>query len=115
VRGETRIVGSTAGAVGAALTATVASLCCVGPVVVSLVGVSGAVLAAGLKPYRPYLMVGSLVLLGVSFWLAYRPGGASSRPGAACPVQSGRTTRLMLWIAAGAWVLALIVPSLVRS
>ncbi len=112
---DTRIVGSTAGVIGAALTATVGSLCCVGPAVVSIVGVSGAVLAAGLKPYRPYLMVGSLVLLGLSFWSAYRPAAPSLSGGAACPARSGRTTRLVLWIAAGAWALALIVPSLVGS
>lgn len=111
---DNRIVGSTVGAIGAVLTATVASLCCVGPVVVSIVGVSGALLAAGLKPYRPYLMLGSLALLGLSFWLVYGPA-ARSLSGAACPTRSGRTTRVVLWIAAGAWALALMVPSLVAS
>jgi mercuric ion transport protein len=111
---DNRIVGSTVGATGAALTATVASLCCVGPVVVSIVGVSGALLAAGLKPYRPYLMLGSLVLLALSFWLVYGPA-ARSVSGAACPARSGRTIRVVLWIAAGAWALALMLPTFVAS
>jgi len=109
-----RVAGTAVGAVGAALTATVASLCCVGPILVSVLGVSGTVLAARVGPYRPYLMAASLLLLGVSFWLAY--GSPSLSPsGAACPTRSGRATRLLLWIAAAAWILALLVPSIVGA
>jgi hypothetical protein len=40
------VVGTSLAGVGAAATATAASLCCIGPAVVSLVGVGGAVAAA---------------------------------------------------------------------
>jgi mercuric ion transport protein len=110
----TRVAGTAVGAVGAALTAALASLCCVGPIVVSVVGVSGAVLAARLGPYRPYLMAASLLLLGASFWPAYA-SPTFSPSGAACPTRSGRATRLVLWIAAAAWIVALLLPSVVGA
>ncbi len=110
----TRVAGTAVGAVGAALTATIASLCCVGPIVVSVLGVSGAVLAARVGPYRPHLMAASLLLLGASFWLA-DGSPALSPSGAACPTRSGRATRLVLWIAAFAWIVALLVPFVVGT
>jgi hypothetical protein len=57
---------ATAGA-GSALAAVLASSCCVGPViapfVVAVLGASGAAWAAGLKPYSPYILAGSLAFL----------------------------------------------------
>jgi hypothetical protein len=44
-------IGTNLAGIGAALTAAAATLCCVGPAVVAIVGVGGAVAAAGLKPW----------------------------------------------------------------
>jgi len=44
--------GSVAGAIGAALTSAAAALCCIGPLALTLLGVNGMILAAGLKPYQ---------------------------------------------------------------
>lgn len=115
--------GAGAGA-GAALVATVASGCCVGPVaaplVVGILGASGAAWAATLKPYSPALLVGSGLLLGYAFWSLYRTR-------ASCPVDEpadgipepdtgsdrGRWLRLaavgVAWVAATIWFAALIL------
>jgi hypothetical protein len=92
----------------AALAATVASACCVGPVLapvsVSVLGASGAAWAAGLKPYSPSILAGSLALLLYGF----RPGlpaTAILRHSASCSPSSLRV-RLALWIAAGIWVVS---------
>ncbi len=57
--------------VGTALSATLASACCVGPVaaplVVAVLGAGGAAWATGLKPYSWILLAGSGQLLGYSF------------------------------------------------
>jgi mercuric ion transport protein len=114
-RGATWIasIGSSLAGAGAAATATAASLCCVGPAVVSIVGVGGAVAAAGLKPYRPLLILGSLVLLGVGFWLSYRPARLATSGAVACPTSAGRVSRSIVWISAGIWLLAALLPVLV--
>jgi mercuric ion transport protein len=105
-------VGASLTGLGAALTATAASLCCIGPAVVSIVGVGGAVAAAGLKPYRPLLMMASLALIGLGLWFAYRPSIASSRV-SACPSRAGRVSRIIVWVAAILWLMAILLPYLV--
>src|SRR5260370_37272120 len=72
----------------AAATSAAASICCIGPLAIALLGVNGAILAAAFKPYRVYLLGGSLVLLASAFWSAYRR--PPMRDGAACPVPAGR-------------------------
>jgi mercuric ion transport protein len=106
-------IGTSLAGVGAAATAAAASLCCVGPAVVSIVGVGGAVAAAALKPYRPFLIVGSMVLLGAGFWLTYQPRTAAGSGAVACPTRAGRMSRGILWIAAVFWLAAVLLPSIV--
>ena len=103
-------VGSVVGSAVTALTSAAASVCCIGPLAIALLGVNGAILAAAFKPYRVYLLSGSLVLLTDAFWSAYRR--APPRGGAACPVPVGRRTRLVLWVALGLWIGAVIVQYL---
>jgi mercuric ion transport protein len=98
---------------GAALTAAAATLCCVGPAVVAVVGVGGAVAAAGLKPYRPLLILISLALLGLGFWLTYQPRAVLGSYAVACPTRAGRISRAIVWIAAAFWLAAVLLPFLV--
>lgn len=98
--------GAAVAGTGAAIGAATAAVCCVTPVIspliVAVLGAGGAVAVAGLKPYAPYLLGGSLIALGYGFRIAYR------RP-AACAVigarpRSQRWIRLVLWGAAAIWV-----------
>ena len=109
-QGRGVVLGAATGGIGAALAAVVASACCVGPLLVSVLGVSGAVAAAGLAPYRPYLLGLSAILLGVGFWLFYRPPLAA---GTACPPVMGRWTRTVLWSATALTAFAVVVPYIV--
>lgn len=94
--------------VGAIVAGTVASLCCILPVVVVLLGVGSAALGAFFEPFRPYLVGLTFVFLGVAFYQAYRPAGTRCAPGEACAVPENRKTqRLILWVVA-AVVLALV-------
>lgn len=97
---------SLVGGLGAALTSTAASICCIGPAGIALLGVQGAILAAGLKPYRFYLLAGSLVLLGAAFWSVYE---RRLRRGRACPVTAGRFVRVVLWASLAVWIAAVII------
>ncbi len=98
------------GAAAAAVTSTAASICCIGPLAIVLLGVNGAILAAAFKPYRLYLLGASLVLLIGAFWSVY--GGQRVRQGAACPVPQGRWIKVILWTGVTLWVAALIIQYL---
>ncbi len=87
------VVGSAIGAIGAAATTIGAALCCAGPIVVTLLGVSGAVAVAKLEPYTLHLFAGSFLMLGTGFFLSY--SRICSRDGE-CPAGQ-RGTRLLLW------------------
>lgn len=111
---ETRLViGSSLSAMGSSLVAAVTALCCVGPAVFAVLGTSGALAAARLAPYRPYFILGSVLLLGLGFWLAYRPQGGCI--GKSCTTRTGKITRVLLWLAVFITVAAILVPNFVRG
>ncbi len=96
-------VGSAFGAVGSALSSAVAAICCIGPLALTLLGVNGMIFAAGLKPYRFSLLAASALMLGLAFWLIYRPLPVK---GASCSTRSGRFTKIIVWFAAGIWLIS---------
>src|SRR5687768_3713156 len=85
--------------------ATVASACCVGPLVLALLGIGGAGALAKLEPYRPYFVVATVAFLGGGFYLAYRRPKTPTAPVAgeqdcACPTpRARRAGKVALWIA----------------
>src|SRR3989442_16037990 len=93
--------GSLASGTVAAVTSAAASICCIRPLAIALLGVNGAILAAAFKPYRVYLLSGSLVLLAGAFWSGYRR--APPRRRAACPVPAGPPDRTGWRGGPGAW------------
>jgi mercuric ion transport protein len=107
------VIGSSLSAMGSSLVATVTAFCCVGPAVIAVLGTSGALAAARLAPYRPYFIAGSLLLLGLGFWLAYRPQGGCIQN--TCTTRPAKTTRALLWLAALVTAVAILVPNLVRG
>ncbi len=46
-------------------------LCCVGPIAVTLFGVSGAVVLARLEPARPYVLVAATLLVLLTAFITY--------------------------------------------
>src|SRR5260221_5712842 len=59
--------------VGSVLGAILASACCLGPLILGAIGAGSLGAAATLAPYRPWFLVLTAGLLGVGFYLAYRP------------------------------------------
>ena len=100
--------GAAAGGTGGAILAAIAGLCCAGPATVALLGAGGAVLAAGLQPYKPLLLLGSLAMILFGFWYAYGPRARMAAAGRACPVRVGRASRTVLWVSALLWVAAAV-------
>lgn len=106
-------MGAALSGAGAALGAGAASMCCVGPLAVSILGVGGAVAAAGLRPYRLYLLVGSFLLIGYGFWDVAGRRRACAEGG--CSDRGLSLSRAIVWVAALLWMIALLLPHLVSS
>lgn len=88
--------------VSSIISAFVASICCVGPLVFALLGIGGAGLLVKFEPYRPYFIVATFALLGTGFYFTYRKpkGAATGGPECACPApKTNRAGKLMLWVA----------------
>ena len=105
---EVKGVGAAATSASAAVIATAASACCipiVAPLIVTVLGASGAAWAAGLKPYSLYFLVGSLGLLIFGFWTVYRPKRTCADE--TCSprhTNAARAARVILWFAAALWL-----------
>jgi len=85
---------------GALLSAFLASLCCIGPLIVGLIGIGSAGAFAAVAAYRPYFFGLALLFLGYSFYQIYgRKRG-------------NRRTRMVLWIITGLTGLLLAFPTL---
>ncbi len=111
MRGKLFELGSTFGAVTASVVSAAASICCVGPLGLTLLGVQGAILAAGIKPYRGYLLGASFVLLALGHWGIRRHDRALSNA-EACSVRGRRWTKAVLWGATFLWAAAVALQFL---
>jgi mercuric ion transport protein len=104
--------------IGGALAAVVASLCCLGPLVLVTAGVSGAWIAglAAFEPYRPYALGLALVCAGFAYRSIYRaPAPQACEPGTLCAVpETRRLYRLLFWIMCAMLVVALGYPYTAR-
>jgi mercuric ion transport protein len=107
------VIGSSLSAIGSSLVATFTAFCCIGPALIAVLGTCGALTAATLAPYRPYFIVGSAFLLGLGFWLAYRPQGGCI--GKTCTTTTARVTRVLLWLAVLITLAAILLPNFVRG
>jgi len=73
-------------ATGGLLGALAASSCCILPLVLFFLGVSGAWIGnfTRLAPYQPYFIGATLLFLGCGYWLVYRPGTRACVEGETC-------------------------------
>src|SRR5712692_8087100 len=99
-------------AIGSTLAAFLASLCCLGPLLLGGAGL-GAVLVATFAPLRPYFLAVSAVLLATGFYYVYLiPKTGEACAGDTCVPQS-RTrclARPLLWLATMAVIALAFFP-----
>ena len=90
------------GLIGAVVSAFIASICCIGPLFLLAVGISGAWISnlTALAPYRQIFMIMTLGFLGVAFYAVYRkPKADSCTIGSSCGTSGlKRVSRIILWI-----------------
>lgn len=94
------------------LAAILASTCCLGPLLLIMLGFSGAWISnlTVLEPYRPIFIGLALAALFFAWKRIFRPA-AACKPGEVCAVPQVRTTyKLIFWIVAALVVVALGFP-----
>jgi hypothetical protein len=93
------------------VTAAVAAACCVGPSVAPLLlpvlGASGLIAIAALRPYMIWLEVVTALLLAFGFWQVYRRRAICVQGAPSIPA-SLRIARIVTWVATGLWLLSLL-------
>ena len=99
------VLGASAAAIGA-------SVCCVVPLVLVLLGISGAWIAnlTALDAWRPWLSGVTLICLGLAFRGLYGPASRCSTNGSCAEPSGLRRRRRWLWIATVAIALLLLFP-----
>ena len=80
------------------ITAGLASLCCIGPLVAVGLGLGAFGGAAFFESVRPYLLVVTAGLLGAGFYLTYRKKPGETCEEGVCMVVPKRSQKLALWI-----------------
>ncbi|TAK00522.1 MAG: mercury transporter MerT [Candidatus Manganitrophaceae bacterium] len=106
--------------IGGPLSAFLSSVCCIGPLILSALGIGAgatgllggsARFAASMVPYRPLFVLLTFAFLGLGFYSVYRRqpvcGGAS-----ACSPERLKRTKRILWVIALISLILTISPYL---
>lgn len=98
----------TAGGIAAVLPST----CCLGPLVLVLLGFSGAWIGnlTALERYRPWFLALAVLVLGFSAWSIFRPASACKAATPCADPEFRRWQKLGFWVVCGLTVLALAFP-----
>ena len=103
-------------AVGSILGAVGASTCCILPLVLFSLGVSGAWIGrlTSLSPYQPIFIAITVGFLGYGYWLVYRKPKVACADDATCarPLPN-RLVKSALWLATALVLLAIAWPFIV--
>ncbi len=94
------------------LAAILASTCCLGPLVLVALGLSGAWIGnlTLLEPYRPFFIAGALVALFFAGRRIFRPAQACE-PGEVCALpRTQRVYKILFGIASALVLIALLYP-----
>ena len=92
--------------------AILASTCCLGPLVLVALGLSGAWIGnlTRLEPYRPFFIAGALVALFFAGRRIFQPAQAC-QPGEVCAVpKTRRVYKTIFWIVSALVLVALVYP-----
>lgn len=96
-------------------TAFGASICCIGPIVAVMFGMTSLAALAKYEPLRPLFGGVTVVLLAVAFYATYRRPAAACEPGSVCATQGldriRKINRIALWLATAVAVIVFAFPT----
>lgn len=112
VTAQPQISGSRIAATGSLLAAILASSCCIGPLLLVTLGVSGAWIGnlTALEAYQPVFVLITVAFLAIGFWQVYFKPKQACSVGANCarPL-SGHLVKAVLWTATVLVALAMTI------
>lgn len=92
--------------------AFVASLCCIGPIAIAVLGLGSAGLFVTIGEYRSYIMGVTLIFLGLAFFFTYRKREVVCEDGT-CKIQKpSRLNQITVWFSAVVVAVLLLLPYL---
>lgn len=96
--------------------AILASTCCLGPLILVLLGFSGAWIGnlSVLEPYRPMFLGITLVALSLATWRIFRPGQACEADGSCSTPRSRRIQKILFSMVAVLAIVAFVFPYFAR-
>ena len=96
-------------------TAFGASICCIGPIVAVMFGMTSLAALAKYEPLRPLFGGVTAVLLAIAFYATYRRPAAACEPGSVCATRGvdrvQKVNRIALWLATAVEVIVFAFPS----
>ena len=98
------------------IAAILASTCCLAPLILVLLGFSGAWIGSlsVLEPYRPLFLGAALVTLGLAAWRIFRPAQACEVDGTCSTPRLRRILKILFSVVAVLALVAFVFPYFAR-
>lgn len=103
--------------IGSLVAGFLASICCIGPVVFAILGLSGVTFIQKIEQYRTIFIGVSALLLGIAFYFTYRKKPAEEcDPESFCAnPKSDRINKIVLWVATVLIAFFIFFPDIVEK
>ena len=102
------------GLIGGVIGTLLASVCCLGPLVLVLLGIGGAWVSglSALYPFKPYLLAATAAFLVWSGYMLYRPRKACAVGSLCANPRLMRTQRIAFWAVAVTVATVVLLPEI---
>ncbi len=100
---------------GSIILAIITHICCIGPVVLAVLGVGGAGLFSKFANFRPYFMGMTGIFLGLAFYLTYRKRKVRCDDGTCKIRRAPKWNKIALWAGTILVVFFMAFPYLIGS
>ncbi|MFQ6042409.1 MAG: mercuric transporter MerT family protein [Candidatus Poribacteria bacterium] len=102
--------------IGSVFTAILASICCLGPLILVGLGIGSVGFAMRLAKYRTVFIIITLGLLALAFYFTYRKKGGESAPNPDCPApKRSFINKLILWVCAAIAIFLILLQYIISA
>ena len=95
--------------IGGIFTALLASVCCIGPAMFILFGITGLGFLSRIEWLRPYFLGLTFVFVGIAYRSAYRKGSNCGSDGT-CNLSARKINRVLFWVLIGFSIFGVSFP-----
>lgn len=92
------------------ITSLVASVCCIGPLILALLGLTGVAAFSFLEPLRPYLISASVILFLFAFYFVYRKKVIVNEDGSHKTITASKRDKITVWIVVAISLIVIVIP-----